>query len=46
MAGGVVAMILGLLIAMSGLVGFGAVLAVLGLALYIAARSGAWWHHG
>ena|ERR1043166_631298 len=46
MAGGVIAMILGLLLAFSGWPQTGMSLAVLGLAAYIAARSGAWWHHG
>lgn len=46
MAGGVVAMLIGLTLAMSGETEIGAVLMLLGLAAYIAARSAAWWHHG
>lgn len=46
MAGGVVAMLTGLTLTMAGEVTVGAVLMMLGLAVYIAARSGAWWHHG
>lgn len=46
MAGAVAGIFLGFGLILSGLITAGGLLIILGVALLIAARAAAWWHHG